>query len=332
LHDLDLFAVGARAPEMTADDALRVAAHFGIGGVAAAELPGGWVNDNWLVTARTGGAAYVARRYGRMHVTRRAVFFEHAVMRHAGARLREVRAPLLDAGGESILLDGGAFNAVFPYVTGTTGDRHSTREAAALLARLHLALADFHAARPRATRTVGVLAWLRDRILRFAAQPALAQRLPWDELALALARAQTRIRERAGALPLTTVHGDPHPDNFVVDNARITGLLDFDFSHETERAFDVGSGMDAFARADEDGELETETALAFALAYHAAAPLSEAEWALLPDFMLRRNAFLIWYVVSRHGQRAFGEIGNADRYARRVVALDKLARTWKTPG
>jgi Ser/Thr protein kinase RdoA (MazF antagonist) len=314
---------------MTENDALRVAARVGVAGVAARELDGGWVNDNWLVDTQASGERFVVRRHGRMHVTRRAVFFEHAVMRHAGARLPEVHAPLADGEGETILLDGGAFHAVFPYVDGMTGERAAAPAAAETLARFHLALTDFHVARPRVTRTVGVLAWLRDRLLRLAAQPVLARRLPWDEVAVALARSLTRVLPYAGKLPLATVHGDPHPDNFVVAAERVAGLLDFDFCHETERAFDVGSGMDAFARAGEDAELESEAALDFARAYHAAAPLNEAEWALLPDFMLRRNAFLVWYVVSRHGQRAFGDIGNADRYARRVLALDKLARTWK---
>jgi len=314
---------------MTESDALRVAALTGVDGIAARELPGGWVNDNWLVDTRAADERFVVRRYGRMHVTRRAVFFEHVVMRHAATRIAEVHAPLADAAGETILLEGGAFHAVFPYAEGVTGDRAAAPAAAQTLARFHLALADFRPARPRATRTIGVLAWLRDRLLRLATQPVLAHRLPWDDVVLALTGALTRALPFAGKLPLVTVHGDPHPDNFVVAGSRIAAMLDFDFCHETERAFDVGSGMDAFARAGEDAGLEVDAALAFAREYHATAPLADAEWALLPDFMLRRNAFLVWYVVSRHGQRAFGDIGNADRYARRVLALDKLARTWK---
>lgn len=315
---------------MTASDALRIAAHFGVEGVAAHELPGGWVNDNWRVEAGD-GAGYVVRRYGRMHVTRRAVFFEHAVMRHAAARVAEVHAPLEDAEGESILLDDGAFAATFPFVIGRVGERGAAPLAAATLARFHLALAGFRAARPRRTRTVGALGWLRDRLLHLRAQPVLAQKLPWDEVAAAIARALTRVLPQAERLPLATVHGDPHPDNFVVDGARIAGLLDFDFAHETERAFDVGSAMDTFARENEDAPLDLESAIDLARAYHSAAPLSQTEYDLLPDFILRRNAFLIWYVVSRHGRRAFGDIGNADRYARRVLELDKLARAWKSP-
>ena len=315
---------------MTASDALRIAAHFGVEGVAAHELPGGWVNDNWRVEAGD-GAGYVVRRYARMHVTRRAVFFEHAVMRHAAARVAEVHAPLEDAEGESILLDDGAFAATFPFVIGCVGERDAAPLAAATLARFHLALSGFRAARPRRTRTVGALAWLRDRLQCLAAQPVLAQKLPWDEVAVAIAGALTRLLPRANRLPLATAHGDPHPDNFVVDNDRVVGLLDFDFAHETERAFDVGSAMDAFARENEDAPLDLDSAIDLARAYHAAAPLSRTECDLLPDFMLRRNAFLIWYVVSRHGRRAFGDIGNADRYARRVLELDKLARAWKSP-
>ena len=147
---------------------------------------------------------------------------------------------------------------------------------------------------------------------------------------LAIGRAQTRVERDCGDLPLATVHGDPHPDNFVVAGGLVAGLIDFDFSHETERAFDVGSAMDAFARADEEADLDVSLAAGIARAYHAAVPLGDAEWAMLPDFMLRRNAFLMWYVVSRHSQRAFGDIGNAERYARRVLELDNIAATWLT--
>jgi Ser/Thr protein kinase RdoA (MazF antagonist) len=321
--------LGRTRSGMTARDALRIAARFGIEGAAARELPGGWVNDNWLVEGRD-KSKFVVRRYGRMNVTWRALIFEHDVMRHAASRVPEVRAPLADADGETLLRDDGAFNSLFPYVEGITGDRSIAPGAAAVLARFHAALDDFQAARRPRRRTVVVLARLRDQFSRLAAQPILAHKLPWDDVDAALARAMARVLRYADRLPLATVHGDPHPDNFVVDDGHLAGVLDFDFSHKTERAYDVGSAMDAFARQDEDAALDLAAAAGFARAYHAVAPLSTEEWGLLPDFMLRRNAFLIWYVVIRHGRRAFGDIGNADRYARRVLELDKMAGAWET--
>jgi Ser/Thr protein kinase RdoA (MazF antagonist) len=128
---------------------------------------------------------------------------------------------------------------------------------------------------------------------------------------------------------LATVHGDPHPDNVVVADGRVRALLDFDFAHETERLYDVASGADAFGRAVEGAPLDLAAALGFANAYQAEARLTDEEWELVPDLMIRRNAFLVWYIVSRHGQRAFGDVGNADRYARRVAELDGLRAEWR---
>ena len=315
---------------MNAGDALRLAAHFGVEGVGAHELEGGYSNENWRVM-RADATSVVVRKYGRLHVTRRAVFFEHAVMRHAAAHLPAVHASLAGPDGDSILLDEGSFIAVVPYVEGVTGERAAAPAAAEALAAFHRAMVDFHPPRPRATRTVGALAWLRNRLLRFAADPSLARRLPWDAVILAVSGALARFVPHAARLPLSTVHGDPHPDNFVVDRGKIVALLDFDFTHETERAYDVATAADAFARADEDAPLDRDAAEAFAHAYHVAAPLATEEWRFLPELMIRRNAMLVWYVVTRHGERAAGDIGNAERYARRVAELDAWARERRPP-
>jgi len=76
---------------MTADDALRVAGSFGVDvrDAAAERLSGGYSNESWHV--RGPSAAAVVRRYGRLHVSRAALAFEHAVAEHlarASPRLR----------------------------------------------------------------------------------------------------------------------------------------------------------------------------------------------------------------------------------------------------
>jgi Ser/Thr protein kinase RdoA (MazF antagonist) len=300
---------------------MALAAAFGVptGGARARELDGGYSNETWLVESSAG--AVVVRRYGRLHVTRTAIVFEHAVMAHAAERMTEVVAPLRGADGFTIALDDGASVAVFPYIAGTTGARDtSAGEAAArTLARFHRAMHDVHVASGmRSARLLGTLPWLRHRFNRFAADPLVARALPWSELLNAVSAAAARIAPLAAQLPHAIVHGDVTPENVVRADGRVTGLIDFDFAHESERIVDLGVLLDEFGRDDPDGPLELTRIPRLIAAYAEEAPLTDAERWIVPEAMIRRAATLVWYVVTRHGERAPGDIGGAPRYAARV--------------
>lgn len=316
---------------MNEAEAIRIAARFGIAGSVATELTGGYSNDVWRVEA--GDARYVVRRYGRLHVSRAAILFEHAILAHIAPRMTEVVAPLSAADGSTLLADDGRFVALFPYVEGTTGarDLHAADQAADVLARFHRAGTDIHIAGGlRSSRTVGMLAWLREMFVRFAARADLAQRLPWAALIAAVGGAVTRVAPHAARLPHAIVHGDPHPDNFVRDDEGVRALIDFDFAHESERVYDVATAADAYARENEDGLLDYDRLAAFVSAYDRSAPLVAIERELLADEMIRRNATLVWYVVSRHGERTPGDIGGAPRYAARVTEIANAYETIKS--
>lgn len=316
---------------MNEAEAIRIAARFGIGGSSASKLTGGYSNDVWRVEA--GDARYVVRRYGRLHVSRAAILFEHAILAHIAPRMVEVVAPLCASDGSTLLADEGGFVALFAYVEGTTGarDGHAADQAADVLARFHRAGTDIHIAGGlRSSRTVGMLAWLREMFVRFAARADLAQRLPWAALIAAVGGAVTRVAPHALRLPHAIVHGDPHPDNFVRDDEGVRALIDFDFAHESERVYDVATAADAYARKSEDDLLDYDRLAAFVSAYDRSAPLVAIERELLVDEMIRRNATLVWYVVSRHGERAPGDIGGAPRYAARVTEIANAYETIKS--
>jgi Ser/Thr protein kinase RdoA (MazF antagonist) len=130
----------------------------------------------------------------------------------------------------------------------------------------------------------------------------------------------------ASRLPHGAVHGDVHPDNVVTRDGVVRALIDFDFTHETERAYDVATAADAYARRNEDAALDPAAFLAFARAYDAALPLAPDEWNVLWEMAIRRNAMLVWYVVTRHGERRRGDVGRAPLYVERLRELDRLAR------
>jgi Ser/Thr protein kinase RdoA (MazF antagonist) len=276
----------------------------------------------------------VVRRYGRVHVTRAAIAFEHAVAAHAAQRMREVVAPLRDPAGATIVAaPGGGLAAVFPYVDGETGRRDlaTACAAAGVLARFHRAMQDLHlstssgrglAGGMRSARFLGMLAWLRERFTRFAADPLVARKLDWDALVAATTAATARVAPRAVALPHVVVHGDPNPGNVVsVQAGAVRGLIDFDFAHESERVYDVGVLLDEFARDGDDEPLLLERVEPLLAAYAREAPLAPEERELVPEAMLRRAATLVWYVVTRHGERVPGDIGGAPRYAARAAEI-----------
>ncbi len=273
---------------------------------------------------------FVVRRYGSLHVTRAAIAFEHAVAGHAAARMREVVAPLRDGTGRSIVTapDGGPA-AVLPFIDGRTGRRDlaSARAAAGVLARFHRAMRDVHVAGGmRSTRFLGALAWLRERFARFAADPLTARKVDWDALIVAVTAATARVAPRAAGLPLVVVHGDPNPANVVSGEAgEVRGLIDFDFAHETERVYDLGTLLDEFCRADDDAPLDVARIAPVVEAYVVQAPLAPGERELVAEAMLRRAATLAWYVATRHGDRIPGDVGGAPRYAARAAEI--LARS-----
>jgi Ser/Thr protein kinase RdoA (MazF antagonist) len=276
------------------------------------------------VDARAG--SFVVRRYGRLHVTRAAVAFEHAVCAHAAQRMTEVVAPLRDGDGATIARapDGG-MAAVFPYVDGVTDRRDlgTAAAAAGVLARFHRAMRDVHVASGmRSTRFLGILPWLRERFNRFASDPLVARALDWSALVTATAGATVHVAQLAAALPHVIVHGDPNPGNVVTaEPGEVRGLIDFDFAHETERVYDLGALLDEFGRADDDAPLELARIARLVAAYAEEAPLAPAERELVPEAMLRRAATLVWYVVTRHGERVPGDAGGAPRYAARVAEI-----------
>lgn len=283
-------------------------------------LGGGYTNQTLRLDARTG--RFVVRRYGGLHVTRAAIAFEHAVAAHAAQRMREIVAPLRDGTGRSIVTADGGLVAVLPYVDGETGRRDpaTARAAAGVLARFHRAMRDVHVAGGmRSTRFLGALSSLRERFTRLAADPLTARKADWNALVAATTAATARVAPRAGALPHVVVHGDPNPGNVVVTGAaEVRGLIDFDFAHETERVYDLGTLLDEFGRAGDDAPLELERIGPLVAAYAETAALARDERELVPEAMVRRAATLAWYVATRHGERVPGDVGAAPRYAARV--------------
>ena len=145
-------------------------------------------------------------------------------------------------------------------------------EAGAMLARLHLAGADFAGHRVNPVGPAGRRA-LFDACTKAAegSHRALLERCaPWVELDL------------GRTLPQGAIHADYFPDNVLFDGAAVSGVIDFYYACTDALAYDLAIALSAWGF-DAYGAARPEALSAFQSGYEAVRPLSPAERAALPD-------------------------------------------------
>ncbi|PWR21398.1 phosphotransferase [Zavarzinia aquatilis] len=159
----------------------------------------------------------------------------------------------------------------------------------ALLGRIDRALADFrHEAMERqllwdATR-VGQVRGLLNSIEDAADRALVARTIDHFE---------DRTAPIVHALPRQLIHNDLNPHNVVTrqgDPDTIAGIIDFGDALSAPAVADLGT---ALAYQMDEGEAPLARVLAFARAYHAERPLTEAEIGVLPDLMAARMVLTI---------------------------------------
>lgn len=272
-------------------------AALGLRGAALDRLGAGLINTSWLA-ALPGGERRVLQALNPIFpaAINRDI---DVVTRHLAAR--GLMTPRLIAlpGGALWLEAEGAVWRMLSYVPGETRERvrdeRHAREAGALLARFHAALADLD--HDFANARLGVhdldrhLAALREALAAHRRHPGYAAVEPVAAAVLALA-------ERLPALPRCpdrNVHGDPKISNVVFDAA--TGaalcLIDLDTLARMPLAIELGDALRSWC--NPAGEDSAEAALSMPLyraavtgyARHARGFAAEAEWRAFPAATLR---------------------------------------------
>ena len=238
---------------------------------------------------------------------------EHAFADHLAARGLPVPAVLRLAGGSSVLRRGDFCYEAHQVADGLDlyrdavswspyASRGHAYAAGAMLARLHLAAADFgRPARPPAVLmnsgeivTATDPAAAADRIV--AARPALAAYLAgrrWpSDFADVLAPLIHRAAPLLAALPAQWAHGDWHPSNLTwtsaAPDARVTGIFDLGLANRTSAVHDLALALEravvSWLDLPETGTATADLAAAAFLldGYQTVRPLSQAETAALP--------------------------------------------------
>lgn len=197
--------------------------------------------------------------------------------RHAAERGLPCARAVVDEDGRAI----GRLNdrpaAILNWLPGAARARPTLANqtaAGALLARLHLAAADYPAHRdnpvgPAARRALfdrcGSRATGSDRSLLERVKPWVGEGAPGF----------------AAGLPRGPIHADYFPDNILFEGGAVSGLIDFYFACVDTLAYDLAIALSAWGF-DENGAPLPAALKAFQAGYESIRPLSEAERAALP--------------------------------------------------
>ncbi len=277
--------------EVSFEQADRFVQALGHGRLTALQgIASGIENTNYFATTEQG--EWVLTLFERISAEQLPYYLRY--MQHLAGHGMPVPAPQDDGQGRILHRLNGRPAALLNRLRGRhvlAPDIQHIAQLGAMLARLHLAGADFtlHQPNPRG------LAWWIDTVP--AVLPFLDEeraRLMREELAFHQALADAGA---VAALPHGTIHADLFRDNVVFDELRgedrLAGLFDFFFAGTDAFVFDLAVCLNDWCIDLPSGRLVEEQATALCDAYHRQRALSGAEVRLMPA-MLRAAAFRFW--------------------------------------
>lgn len=271
-----------------AEQLAALIAEFDVGALRSAKgIAEGVQNSNWLIETSgrdDHGARYILTMYEERTETRELPFFL-GLMDHLSSHGCPVPATIHDRSGAPFRLHEGKAVALIEFLSGVSVSEPTPGQARAVgeaLARLHLASADFAMAR---TNDLGPAGWRRlidgcGSGGLHTIDPALA---PLVETELA-----DLVAHWPDTLPRSVIHADLFPDNVLMLDDRVCGLIDFYFSCTDITAYDVAVTHAAWCFDATGTQFAPAVSAALLAGYDAVRPLLPAERSALP--LLARGA------------------------------------------
>lgn len=328
-------------------------------------MAGGFINTSYEILTETGSgkpAKYLLRCYQPTQ-RERDIRFEHALLNaltdrdfdlHPGPVFTTGRQTYIRVADSKAGTPGRVFLSLFTYIAGENRYRWDRprcadadlRAAASVLARYHNTIHQWDGA--KLCGKVPVIDTIPEMQEKWEAYTKLAGSALFDAYFLNHADYMFRhlqwvwnIAQQNGyaEMPQVVVHGDYHPGNLKFHGSRVIGLLDFDWSQQDLRAFDVGLALGYFCtswKQQEDGRLRTGRIRQFLDAYQQEAagaaglgPLNALELAHLPAMILLGNLFVFnWILDARFIDRRDG--AEYLRYLQHNTnAAKSLDRQWR---
>jgi homoserine kinase type II len=291
--------------------------------VRVAPIASGINNTSFLVEA--GSGTFVLKRYLDAGVPQR-VRFEHALLSALATHALPfaVPVPVRSRSGESIVVVEGGSIALFPLILGHSpehGDVAIAGPCGRALAALDATFAQLTLEPAISVSVVfGRLATVHPDVPNV---PAAVHRHFHDrdeakQLAALLERADREWARTTSGWPHQLIHGDYFPPNVLVEEGKVSGILDFEFSGLGHRAMDFTVGLRAFSVLNRDWDAGPAWPLvdAFATGYLGTLPLTKDELDAVPDLfrMWEASKFVHWLGRLELGLASFDDISErADR-------------------
>ncbi|MEY4560822.1 MAG: hypothetical protein RLZZ618_99 [Pseudomonadota bacterium] len=273
--------------EVSADDAAGLCQRLGLGELASLKgISSGIENTNYFVDTSQG--RFVLTLFERL-TAEQLPFYLH-LMKHLAGHGVPVPNPQADAAGDILHHLNGKPAAVVNRLPGAhqlAPDALHCRQVGAMLARMHLAGADY----PQHQPNLRGLAWWTDTVPVVLPHLDAAQaELLSSELAFQQHLADTPA---FASLPRGPVHADLFRDNVMFDGHELTGFFDFYFAGIDSFLFDIAVSLNDWCIDLASGRLDEDRATAFMAAYDQVRPLTSAERRLMPA-LLRAAALRFW--------------------------------------
>ena len=277
--------------EVSATEAAALTLRLGAGQMLSMTgIPAGIENTNYFLNTDQGD--WVLTLFERLPAQQLPYYL--GLMQHLARRGLPVPEPRADAGGQILHLVAGKPAALVNRLPGQhqlAPDLHHCAQLGMVLAKMHLAVADFPLKQPNQR---GLNWWL-------AMAPQLSPHLGHPQrqlLASELAfQQQLAASPSYAALPRGAVHADLFCDNVLFDgllrHEKLTGCFDFYFAGTDRFAYDLAVCLNDWCLNADDASLDPARARALVQAYEHVRPLAGAEHRLLPA-LLRAAALRFW--------------------------------------
>ncbi len=249
-------------------------------------ISSGIENSNFFIDTDAG--EFVLTLFENLGFSQLPFYLE--LMRHLAERGVLVPAPVATHGGEILNRLYGKPAAIVSKLEGSSQmdpQPQHCREVGAMLARMHLAAADFPIRQPNLR---GLEWWVKTAPVVLPFLSASCQSLLQEEIRF---QQEFAVSAPYARLPNGPIHADLFRNNVMFEGDRLGGFFDFYFAGCDTWLFDLAVCVNDWCIDVGTGVLDTQRVTTMVAAYHAVRPFTEDEQAAWQP-MLRAGALRFW--------------------------------------